>query len=393
MSTYLETPQDLDRLIEGAPSSAVILNEAREGGDALPLSQVLTMLLRGPTRSFTALVGYFGHRVDESAVEQYGGVSDPSGLGSVDGEDPAGLIVREAVEENLREGQNFDQTAFRLLAGAMSSPTARDASRAWYWLCRFRHEASEGKAVTDSLRESFTRRAANSDCSFVEASTALLKPGAYEDSPFNLGAEEFASRLDGSGEEDLGQVLEDTLFGEVIGEAHRSLRDGAAILLGFFLQRRADFRINPQKQGDGPIFHPKIYVVERGGDGEPAQTGSIVGSVDLTHFGGRIFAEEQPDQLRHEPIRYFHRDGSGDRCDRGPHGPEWSTDLGLDCGGFWLFVSDLGLPRIKGRPERPQSVATGGVAPGASSTTPLRKIRLRPAGTSPRRACTDGLPG
>lgn len=120
MSTYLETPRDLDRLIEGAPSSAVILNEAREGGDALPLSQVLTTLLRGPTRSFTALVGYFGHRVDETAIERYGSVTDPSGFGQVDGEDPAGLIVREAVEENLREGQNFDQTAFHFLAGGMS---------------------------------------------------------------------------------------------------------------------------------------------------------------------------------------------------------------------------------------------------------------------------------
>jgi len=34
MSTYLETPQDLNRLTDGAPSSAVILNEAREEGDA-----------------------------------------------------------------------------------------------------------------------------------------------------------------------------------------------------------------------------------------------------------------------------------------------------------------------------------------------------------------------
>lgn len=143
------TPQDLDRLIEGAPSSAVILNEAWERGDALPLSQVLTTLLRGPTRSFTALVGYFGYRVDETAIERYGSVTDPSGFGQVDGEDLAGLIVREAVEENLREGQSFDQTAFRLLAGAIS-PTAQGASRAWYWLCRSRHEASDGKKRIDS---------------------------------------------------------------------------------------------------------------------------------------------------------------------------------------------------------------------------------------------------
>jgi hypothetical protein len=151
MSTYLGTPHDLDRLIENAPSSAVILNEAREGGDALPLSQVLTTLLRGPTRSFTALVGYFGHRVDETAIERYGSVTDPPGYGQVDGEDPAGLIVREAVEENLREGQSFDQTAFRLLAGHVSSPTAQGASRAWYWFCRSRHEASDGKKRIDSI--------------------------------------------------------------------------------------------------------------------------------------------------------------------------------------------------------------------------------------------------
>jgi len=69
---------------------------------------VLTTLLRGPTRSFTTLAGHFGHRVDETAIERYGSVTDPSGFGQVDGEDPAGLVVREAVEENLREGHNFD---------------------------------------------------------------------------------------------------------------------------------------------------------------------------------------------------------------------------------------------------------------------------------------------
>ncbi|MCS3953473.1 helicase-related protein [Salinibacter ruber] len=295
MSTYLETPQDLDRLLEGAPSSAVILNEAREEGDALPLSQVLTTLLRGPTRSFTALVGYFGHRVDETAIEQYGSVTDPSGFGQVDGEDPAGLVVREAVEENLREGQSFGQTAFRLLAGAMSSPTAQGASRAWYWLCRFRHEAPEGREATDRLREAFTERADSPDHSFVDAATALLEPGAYGESPFNLGAEEFASRLDRDGEENLEQVLEETLFANVVGEAQTRLQAGAAILVGFFLQRRADFRINPHGEQEGPIFHPKIYVVERGEDGGSVQTGSIVGSHNWTVPGlGLDGASEGP---------------------------------------------------------------------------------------------------
>jgi hypothetical protein len=209
-------------------------------------------------------------------------VTDPTGFGEVDGEDPAGIIVREAVEENLREGQSFDQAAFRLLAGAMSSTTARDASRAWYWLCRFRHEAPAGREITDGLREAFIERASSSDYSFVDAATALLEPGGYDESPFNLGADEFASRLDGDGEEPLGHVLEKTLIENVIGEVRSNSRVGAAILLGFFLQRRADFRINPQGENEGPIFHPKIYVVERGGDGDSAQTGSIVGSHNWT---------------------------------------------------------------------------------------------------------------
>lgn len=280
MSTYLETSQDLEKLFEDAPSSAVILNEAQANGNALPLSQALKTLLGGPTRSFTALVGYFGHRVDETTIERYESVTDPSGFRQVEGEDPAGLIVREAVEENLREGQNFDHAAFRLLAGAMSSPTARDASRAWYWLCRFRHEAPEGKEITDRFREAFTQRAAAPDHSFVDAATDLLNPGAYEDSPFALSAEEFASRLSSSAGEDSGRILRETLFEDVVGETHTSLRSGAAILLGFFLQRRADFRINPQEE-EGPIFHPKIYVVERGEEEEP-QTGSIVGSHNWT---------------------------------------------------------------------------------------------------------------
>jgi hypothetical protein len=57
--------------------------------------------------------------------------------------------------------------------------------------------------LTDGLREAFTERADSPDHSFVDAATAFLEPGAYEESLFNLGAEDFASRLNSGGEEDL----------------------------------------------------------------------------------------------------------------------------------------------------------------------------------------------
>lgn len=129
---YLRSHQELEAVLEATPSSAVILNATQKqtDGKALPMGQVLSGLLNGPTRSFTALVGYFGHRVDQEVLERYEGVTQSADLGQLRGEDPAGLIVHEAIEENVHGSRDFDATSFRLLVGAMSSRSAQDAARA-----------------------------------------------------------------------------------------------------------------------------------------------------------------------------------------------------------------------------------------------------------------------
>jgi len=266
---YLKSTDELNDALNQFPGSAVVLNRTTDGGkEALPMSQVLDNLLKPQTHSFTALVGFFGHR---------GGGAGQKTL--------ADVILDEA-KRSIESAKTFDTTAFRLAVGVNSSKVAAIASRAWYWLCRYRHEAPNGITETDDLREAFLDRAAQKG--FKAAAQALMPSGnemLYDTSPFRHASDDFIDCLNLSPEIDKDiarDLFEDTT--DALASSQNSYgTDAAAVLFGFMLQRRADLRINPKQRKDGiiTVFHPKMYVVEQAGN-EVAKTISVVGSHNWT---------------------------------------------------------------------------------------------------------------
>ena len=267
---YLKNTQELHELLELGEkdsSSHVVLNEKSEGtsSDALPMSTVLSEVLSGPTRSFTALVGWFGHG------------------GAADEESPAKIILDEARDDNIEVGSDI-HSVFRLAVGVNSSADARDASRAWYWLCRYRHEyEGEGVEQTDRLRDEFLEASRHD---FVGASKGLLSK-----TPFALEPEQFAERLQpnrelGETPEEILKALKATLYPRVNStpqDEEEPFGEAAAVLLGFLMQRRGDFRFNPKsKDGVTRVFHPKMYVVEQEYEPSDGRTVSMVGSHNWT---------------------------------------------------------------------------------------------------------------
>lgn len=282
---YLKDSQDLQKTLSEAPSSAVVLNKTEEADDdaVLPMSQVISEVLAHPTRSFTALVGFFGHRASPSNAER---------------------TLAEVIAEEAKRGtdQTFENTAFRLAVGVNSSAAAQNATRAWYWLCRYRHEAPNGTEETDQLREAFLELASTS---FEDASEKLLQStstldgqpddNGYKHSPFRLAVDEFVEALNPRADlsetrAEIQEAYEETLLLPCREEGFGEI---AKILLGFMLQRRGDVRINPKEDVDGVItvFHPKMYVVEQDKVTHDSQTVSIVGSHNWTQSALGIIGE------------------------------------------------------------------------------------------------------
>ena len=105
---FLKTPDDLADVLQTAPSEAAILNrpQLRDDDEIVLLGEVLSSLLNGPTRSFTALVGYFGHRVDAEVIQSYSEVYSRSDLQDTD-RDLAELIVHETIEGLRQQMDDF----------------------------------------------------------------------------------------------------------------------------------------------------------------------------------------------------------------------------------------------------------------------------------------------
>lgn len=130
-----EPELDAIEIVEG---SGVILNDPSPQQTALSLGKTLRWALKGKTRSFNALVGFFGHNQ----------------FHDVNGDDPAAIIVTEgsdgAIPSDVQEG-----VGFRLLYGRTASPSASVALRAWYWLSRYRqlHRAETDRKRREIFEE------------------------------------------------------------------------------------------------------------------------------------------------------------------------------------------------------------------------------------------------
>lgn len=269
------------------PGSGVLLNHPSTDEGTLSVGRALRSLLVGETHSFSALVGYFHH---QSGQEESG-----------NHDDPASIVLAEATEEASSMGiWEGTHCAFRLQCGALCSDSAALAARLWYWTCRWK--ANEPGAA-GSFREAFVVRAAErtrEGAPFARSCEELLDPATGPESldgPVQRG-EAFAMSLPLLEGEDRADVVHAwrTLLG-LLGHAplpsshegmqpftgaRATLRTAAAVLFGFLLQRRGDFKVAPQRSptsdGRGKVmtFHPKLYVVEQAAPS--MRTACIVGS-------------------------------------------------------------------------------------------------------------------
>lgn len=285
---FLKNTDELDELLrlgDRDSASHVVLNDRFEGDreaqrdEALPMSTVLSRVLKGDTRSFTALVGWFGHSGAVSQQEDRNSPKEP--------ENPAQIILREAKDDKITV-DNDVESRFRLAVGVNSSKAACDASRAWYWLCRYRHEADKGIEETDQFRNDFLTCAESYGFRTASRKLVAALPGSVGDSPYDncvfdaCTPGDFANSLATESADEtntLTTALRETLY----RACDASFGENAAILLGFLLQRRGDFRFNPKTGGKKTrVFHPKMYVVERAYDSNDGQTVSMVGSHNWT---------------------------------------------------------------------------------------------------------------
>ena len=105
------------------------------------MSGALDTLLKPQTRSFSALVGFFGHRSGGQGQET---LTD---------------VILDEANRGIKE-KTFGTTAFRPAVGVNSSKAADTVTCIWYWFYRYRHEAPNGKVETDALRKALLERAA-----------------------------------------------------------------------------------------------------------------------------------------------------------------------------------------------------------------------------------------
>lgn len=244
---WIVNDTELETLVK-AEGSGVILNDPSAQKSALNLGKTLRWGLQGKTRSFNALVGFFGHNQFQNII----------------GDDPAAIIVEEGregtVSMDVEEG-----VGFRLLFGCTASDTASLALRAWYWLARYRklypEETTRKRA---EMMQDMRERSFDAVCESLLGPSNPLVGFLFQEMPPTFASPNAwqASRA-------------------FLLDVNERTRKAAGILLGFWIQRQADIRAYlPSKD---VLFHPKIYVVER----ESASI-AIVGSANWSTraFGG-----------------------------------------------------------------------------------------------------------
>lgn len=301
--------EELEALASGFGSAVVLTHPARRD-DLMSLGRALRWALKGETRSFTALVGYFHHNPEVGRDEDtHAGTPD-----TIEDDDPARIILREAHEESLRlvdPEHDFTAPGFTLLAGLLCSRPAALAARIWYWTCRWRAQGSHAEQRADLFRKRFLTRASELTAQevprpFEAACLELFDPACanYQETPgpLHMGealAVEIAP-VEGEGQADISRYWASTRhsLGLIEGEPPKEvgallgvLEPGSdvwkatALLYGFLLQRKSAFKVTPKHQHvqiDGRVsatlatFHPKIYLVERAGTHD--DTVSFVGS-------------------------------------------------------------------------------------------------------------------
>jgi hypothetical protein len=206
-----------------------------EAGDApMSVGSALDASLIGSTASFTMLVGYFAH----------GGLA-PGFKSDLDA--PARLILRELndPDDHGPEGA-IPTTRFRLLFGELRSHVSRQALYRWWSLCewRVRDPAAADQWRRDLLATMHTSLTGGAQSE--QALHALARRVVEPNDPLCPFAEGKAT---------------DPIRAELSDQAPSH---GGVLLLLFLVQRSAEIRCGKALTKDHRIFHPKLYVVERG---------------------------------------------------------------------------------------------------------------------------------
>lgn len=270
---------DIDNVIE-VGESGVLLNHPLKS-DTLSLGRALRAALHGPTRSFTAIVGFLGGRNDNVDERP---------------EDDPVSIIRKELEDGWRDaeftyggGDGLETPGFRLGFGSVSSSIPQLALLAWYWLCRW-HDSKIGNPsaarkwrdwALGKLEEGGDSPEKIAEILFDTEPDGSEAPYPWqEDEPPELGFGEVGNRLNAEDEREKWETFIDMLNESRSGHAI------SAEMLAYMLQRAADVRSQPHPNAsddledlegvDKGLMHAKIYVVERDEDG--AETVSFVGS-------------------------------------------------------------------------------------------------------------------
>lgn len=211
-----------------------------EGGNApMSVGAALDASLVGNTASFTMLVGYFAH----------GGLA-PGFKSDLDA--PGQLILRELndPDDQAPEGA-VPTTRFRLLFGELRSHVSRQALYQWWSLCewRVRDPAAADRWRGDLLAamHSSVVGSGQSEQALHALARRVLDPNDPI-CPFVAGK------------------VTDPIRAEL---ADRAPSHGGVLLLLFLVQRAAEIRCGKALTKDHRIFHPKLYVVERGSAPSP----------------------------------------------------------------------------------------------------------------------------
>ena len=257
---WVQAIGDLDGLALGGDGRVVLTHPGRSTHENLGLGQVIDWALKGATRSFNVVVGYFNHQDHETGTRRR---SVPA---------PADVVAHEVVDER---GRSPNHCAFRLLFGKALTPAAAHVLRSWYWLCRWRHaKDEEGRAwrrtVVDALDVRLQRAPAPHPAELAAfAWHHLAERGSpFFDEVLDAGADHVA-RLLRLNDDELERFEKwRGLFIE------RNKTEPVLDLLLYFVRSCAAVRVDATT--DVATVHPKIYVIERSAHEERSEDAIVL---------------------------------------------------------------------------------------------------------------------
>lgn len=250
---------ELQELPLDGPGRVLVTRPAdRQAADsALSIGAALHDALAGRTDSFAMVVGYFGH-----------GGRGAYSISSHDLNDPVSLLLAELADVGDRDDSNA-AARFKLLFGGVASRASALALELWWWLCRWRKSNADGadlwrRKILDQLAAEGSRDHAIALMrSLFAAGSPLRLPLLDADHPNARALLATTSSEEDAALKELQRGPTSTLGRDPMSEM--AVQVGSLLL--YLLQRHAELR-HGARRVDGRqvrIFHPKLYVVERGG--------------------------------------------------------------------------------------------------------------------------------